>query len=278
MSNSFFVLPTELRLEVYRHLVAECLNDGSPADVYGIFLSCRKIYKELNSELIAKVHPLFSSKHEWEKSGGRLEPIRLSLDDKLTVGSASPMLRIELPIFDIWSPSPALLTFSSFKKMLGALRPTLHLPWHTVTVSFLHPEPTILPYHSLNYLFHTFIKSLDVHVTENVHRIVLDFGNAKEKTPLEEFKYLSDMFTGARLDLERRFSASKTVRRGWICQTRDGEDRGYNLVLDLKMELEEPKRVLWSFFQVGDLIKAKRKADDKGGEITDHEAELYGDE
>jgi hypothetical protein len=106
--------------------------------------------------------------------------------------------------------------------------------------------------------------------------MVLDFGNAKERKPSEQFKYLRDMFTCVRFDLERRFSASKTVRIGWICQTRDGEDRRYNLVLDLKIELEEPKRVLWSFFQVGDLIKAKRKADDKGREITDYEAELHG--
>jgi hypothetical protein len=42
--GDFGVLPVEMRLEVYRYLVVDCLYDGPSTDLKGIYLSCQMIH------------------------------------------------------------------------------------------------------------------------------------------------------------------------------------------------------------------------------------------
>jgi hypothetical protein len=54
----FLELATELRLNIYAHLVVKCLTSGSSRGLVGLFLSCGTVHKELSPDFIDKVRPL----------------------------------------------------------------------------------------------------------------------------------------------------------------------------------------------------------------------------
>jgi hypothetical protein len=64
MANSqhpgFLVLPREMRLEVYRHLITTALAEGVAPDIYGLYISCHTIQVEM-ATLIAKARQFSTS-------------------------------------------------------------------------------------------------------------------------------------------------------------------------------------------------------------------------
>jgi hypothetical protein len=64
---SLFVLPVELRLEVYKSLAENCLSDGHATDISGLFMTCCQIYQELEVDFIAKIRPLLLARYNWKK-------------------------------------------------------------------------------------------------------------------------------------------------------------------------------------------------------------------
>ena len=66
MSRSHLLaLPLELRYCIYRALITTFLIDRRPADLTGIFLSCRQIQKEMEDEYISRMRPLLGIMHRW---------------------------------------------------------------------------------------------------------------------------------------------------------------------------------------------------------------------
>ena len=62
--RGFLTLPTELRLEVYKRLIAACLADGYPYHTGGLLRSCTKIHDEM-AEYIDRILPFIKLQHYW---------------------------------------------------------------------------------------------------------------------------------------------------------------------------------------------------------------------
>jgi hypothetical protein len=63
--NTFFLLPPELRFEVYRHLLTNSLASGLTTDIGGLYLSCDAIKIELENS-VQDIRPILNIKHGWE--------------------------------------------------------------------------------------------------------------------------------------------------------------------------------------------------------------------
>jgi hypothetical protein len=61
--DSFLCLPTELRLEVFKLLLSDCLATGHVAPLAGLFMCCREIHHELEAEFMAEHRPLLQAMH-----------------------------------------------------------------------------------------------------------------------------------------------------------------------------------------------------------------------
>ncbi|KAF2826846.1 hypothetical protein CC86DRAFT_406090 [Ophiobolus disseminans] len=65
MTHSFFVLPPELRLQVYAHATSGSMADGKITDIGGLLFSCREIYGEMNTGFVSKVRPILENMSKW---------------------------------------------------------------------------------------------------------------------------------------------------------------------------------------------------------------------
>jgi len=61
MTTGFFLLPVELRLQVYGHLVATSMANGTTTGIAGLMISCHEVYHEMNTNCIAKIRPLLKA-------------------------------------------------------------------------------------------------------------------------------------------------------------------------------------------------------------------------
>lgn len=68
-ASIFFTIPAELRLEVYKNLLEDCLENGFVMDVAGLFYACCQIHQEIESEFMAAVRPPLNAKSAWDISG-----------------------------------------------------------------------------------------------------------------------------------------------------------------------------------------------------------------
>jgi hypothetical protein len=60
-ATGFLDLSTELRLEVYKHLIVDQLGNGHAGGLAGLFLSCRTIQQELEKEYIVNARSLLNA-------------------------------------------------------------------------------------------------------------------------------------------------------------------------------------------------------------------------
>lgn len=92
----FFVLPAELRLEIYKHLFDECLAVGHASDVAGLFLSCREVHRELETDFMTRARPLLEAKHNWLSTQYGDEVLEMRFRPSLTNTSKAELV-IVLP-------------------------------------------------------------------------------------------------------------------------------------------------------------------------------------
>jgi hypothetical protein len=95
--NGLFVLPTELRLEVYRLLFEECLADGYVSDVAGLFLCCREVHRELEAEFMTRVRPLLEIMYKWAATELYDEPLCILVKPRSARNMPASGLSVILP-------------------------------------------------------------------------------------------------------------------------------------------------------------------------------------
>jgi hypothetical protein len=127
-NSGFFVLPTELRLGVYSHLLTTALAEGTASDIVCLYMSCSTIQAEMEI-LVTKVRQILDIKHTWDT-------------DSQTKG----VLRFELPIDYIYVNSPTNLRLHvpvppacDWSRQANLLTPVLHLSLAVLRMGIYDP-------------------------------------------------------------------------------------------------------------------------------------------
>jgi hypothetical protein len=275
-TSGLLSLPAELRLKVYQHLVNDCLTEGSTHDVAGLYLCCREIHTELETEHISKVRPLLEAEHRWEQAAHDVAPIRFEMNTKTAARKDGACLTIRIPILEERRQTNGY-THSGrrFCEMVESLRPVLGLSWSTLKLCFYDPaggfrsfeDTDILYVYILNHLYQfavpgTFaLRQTDRLVLMHPHEA--DEDRSSESIPrtfFEDFAYVGRLSRGP--------NGFARASRGWCytCPT-TGED-AWHMVIDFKNDLEVPERALYSYYKVDRVYKSKRLSGNEAGEQT----------
>jgi hypothetical protein len=161
-ATGFLDLSTELRLEVYKHLIVDQLGNGHAGGLAGLFLSCRTIQQELEKEYIVNARSLLNAQQAWkniceETAELDFEPIlmRISPDD-LLCKATDRKLSIILPISAIWNHTERttknrrvlmyqLVNSHLFTPLFASLRPIFQLPWSVLELDVRNTSKGISP-------------------------------------------------------------------------------------------------------------------------------------
>ncbi|CAG5159860.1 uncharacterized protein ALTATR162_LOCUS5688 [Alternaria atra] len=93
----FFDLPTELRREVYRHLLTDALADGRMPDAGGLYLACRTTNSEME-RLVSTVRVVLNLKHAWKLDRSMLKDnLRFELPPEHAYGTPLTQVTISIP-------------------------------------------------------------------------------------------------------------------------------------------------------------------------------------
>ena len=122
---SFFDLPAELRLEVYDHLVTDCLADGFASDLRGLFASCKQVHREMGAEFSSKIWVLLRSKLEWDATMLSDKSLRMQIGCGSNFCNALKDITVTLPMVSSWSTADAVTCQSNkiLEQLIQALRP-----------------------------------------------------------------------------------------------------------------------------------------------------------
>jgi hypothetical protein len=131
MTNSFFVLPPELRLKVYGHFVTASMADGNIAGISGLLFSCRDTYDELTVDFVPKVHPLLEAMHKWRAAHPVGAPLRVKFPSDYEFIAPPSEVTITLPISPSWKVGSQ--TFSHpFESTIRTLYPICIQSWSSL--------------------------------------------------------------------------------------------------------------------------------------------------
>ncbi|KAF2826852.1 hypothetical protein CC86DRAFT_406096 [Ophiobolus disseminans] len=152
-TGGFFLLPTELRLEVYKYLIHDCLGEGFAADAAGLYLSCRQIHNKLEAEAIAKIRSLLMAKGGYQRDTQGCGTIRFGLSkDRARRGKESD-LNVQLPSLRAsYAGDKNPEDHLDFRTMAEYLLPVLHLPWNVLTLNFDKASGAVIDFRDVNYL------------------------------------------------------------------------------------------------------------------------------
>jgi hypothetical protein len=132
MTNSFFVLPPELRLKIYGHLVTASMADGNIAGICGLLFSCRDTYDELTMDFVPKVHPLLEAMHKWRAAHPVGAPLCVKFPSDYEFIAPPSEITITLPISPSWKVGSQ--TFSHpFELTIRTLYLICTQSWSTLT-------------------------------------------------------------------------------------------------------------------------------------------------
>jgi hypothetical protein len=134
MSKGFFVLPPELRLEVYRHLFSISMADGKAGDVSGMLFSCRQTYNEMVSDCVPKVRVLLNSMNKWTAAHPEGKPLQVQLPNEYTFTNPPKSSMIAMPNASHWKTASLHLFRNSFRASVSHIEPVLALPWSKLTM------------------------------------------------------------------------------------------------------------------------------------------------
>lgn len=275
---SFLDLSTELRLQVYQYVVIESLAIGSVAGLRGLFLSCREVHHELETEFIAKIRPLLLASSGWKKAShdnpqAQRRHLRLKPSHHIFTPNTAPAdLTIGLPILQSWlldtrpwtKPNSDLQDDPLFHSLLTCLRPLLRLRWSVLTLNFCSiayaPGISFSLTAKISYAFFRCLARLEddgVCNIEQVDRLVLNYGSARDIVDEGHFETLFRDFQH-----NWRHSGSPNVMpkpvRGWICRPQGGPDEGWKLAFDYQDGLEHVEGALWEIMIEDGFWRARR--------------------
>jgi hypothetical protein len=136
MSQGFSVLPVELRLQVYGHLIAASMADGKIIEMGGMLFSCREIYSEMNTNCISSVRPILDRMDNWTAA----QPGRAPLLIQFPVGynfvkpptEATLSIPVEVPTEPKYYSSIAEKRTTAASRVFADF---LLLPWTTLTTA-----------------------------------------------------------------------------------------------------------------------------------------------
>jgi hypothetical protein len=260
-SIGFLHIPIELRLEIYKHLIPDCLASGSPNDLTSLSLVCHGIHQELGQAFTARVRALFDAQTAWIRTCQKdreviYEPLRLicSYDD-LFSSCAAPKLTITFPeplgwtkwpraspkLKRNWSRIPPLEEIPSFMQLLAGLRPILRLHWAELTINLCFTgahapkEEPGLRYTALNHpsrISQGFFTTLSYLQEDgrcdlgSIDRFVLNYSNAHVELDLEHIATLrGDCRQAMRSRHEIRSGFPRTMARptrAWLAKVEKG--------------------------------------------------------
>jgi hypothetical protein len=119
---------------VYRTLLKECLADGWAQDFAGLFLCCREVHQELESEFMTRFRPLLTAKYEWETTSLQKTPLRLLVKPKPCRNMLKPELSVDISLL-VLVVKRKVKMHDILPKLALCLRPVLALNWSVLTLS-----------------------------------------------------------------------------------------------------------------------------------------------
>jgi hypothetical protein len=243
----FLVLPTELRLEIYRYTIVNCLDRGSVSDISGLFRCCREVRQELEAEFMGTLRPLLTAKYRWERSAIEDSAfVRITLFTNLHIATEDIALQITLPIYPGPRDNHGIFSANTLTGTAKFLRPILKLRWPTVTVRLVDTNMHSFSMFSAQRLFKQMFGLLGKNTlrTLQVDRLILNFGNEGALVSDSQFWALFAVYTFARRQSTQR-SGSRKIKRGWMSRIPGGCRSGWRLTLDFQLDLGPIKEALW---------------------------------
>lgn len=121
-------IPAELRLQIYGHLVNDCLDYDSPTKMAGLYLSCHTVCDELEKDFIASIRPALEAKRSWEACGLSSLPLKVTITSQ--TASTEPCIDMEIPYDQSWveQEEPSLSVVVPMK-LVGCLTRLCEGPW-----------------------------------------------------------------------------------------------------------------------------------------------------
>jgi hypothetical protein len=259
----FLDLSTELRLEVYKHLIVDQLGNGHASGLAGLFLSCHTIQQELEKEYLVKARALLNAQQAWKNTCEEtaeldFKPIfmRISPDD-LLCRATNRKLSIILPISAIWNHTEKttknrrvlmyqLVNSPLFTPLFASLRPIFQLPWSVLQLDVRNTSKGISP---TNWNFASEAEKGFFGTSSNLEedcpalfahtdRLVLNYGH---ETVDKEYEVWDRILEGFKRDI--RYDEVPLImtkpERMWVAKIQDGEEceRGWKAVYDRRTGL-----------------------------------------
>jgi hypothetical protein len=228
-----FVLPAELRLEIYQHLFDECLAVGHASEVAGLFLSCREVHRELEADFMTRARPLLEAKHNWLSTPYGNEALGMRVTPSLANTGKAELVIVLPKLPDVYS------TFKSGLKHAGkALIPVYASTWSVLTLklqptAFKNAGHFLVARYQLRALFCGIKPSCSGSFQAfcEIGRLVVNCNNGHLPGIPMVTHQLSMAFGNIR-EYVNSVSPHRVAHQGWISKRNEGVDQGWQLALD----------------------------------------------
>jgi hypothetical protein len=124
-SSQLLHLPTELRLEVYNHLLTSTLADGAASDIAGLYMSCKTTQSEMQTQ-VANVQPILNVKHAWDIDSQAEGTLHFEAPPNYTYLAPPTELRVLVPLNS---------KSNNWRHLASLLTPIFHLPLETLRLA-----------------------------------------------------------------------------------------------------------------------------------------------
>lgn len=257
-SSGLLNMPMELRLDVYRLLLEDCLANGTVSDIAGLYLACAQLHQELEAEYASKLRPLLHAHYEWAVTGPQEDMLRIGVEPKLNVdvGQAQVSVLIPIGIDDEVTPRAAA---SSLRHVLGSRCATLALGYIDT-----NPSRQAWPdLHTELRSFWLFFRDMgrpnrcEYQNFDQIERLILSTGRCDLRVAHEQFDDMWEFFLFVRSYLIQKTTPQR-IMRAWISRPCTGNVQGWRLTLDLASKLNLVEDALWVIESSNRLLKARR--------------------
>lgn len=276
-------LPAELRLQIYEHLIVDCLAHGIVTDVSGLYLACRQTHQEIELEYMGKIKPLLQARSQWQQLGFDA-PLRIKVTPHFKAAGSDADISIRLCLPRSWLDKYRRATVNQTKELknrVPRLIPVLTLNCSALALGIEYSDGDTTSLESAYVFFATFCESDNFNHNSlselaQVDRLVLDLGNASSRVSFTHFWLLLSLFTRA-LRHVKHMAQSLRVHQAWISRIPHGNERGWRLTIDFTPNASMPKGALWKLGMPGDSWTSWRLFDemeDVAAHDTDDQVEL----
>lgn len=240
-ASILFDIPTELRLEVYKLILEDCLENGFVMDIAGLFYCCRQIHLEIESEFMPAVRPLLTAKNDWELSESYSGVLSMRILPKLTSKKANLFITIPIrPVFDHYTMTE--FDKSRVQNASLFLQEVFARAWSTLTISFERGSDPMTMFEtdtSYQYFFRgdSRLAKSTFHHIKHIERLELYYDDPSVKLARSAIFYVSMWYLACHTF--RHEAAPSLGGRGWL--TTEGKQSGWRLIIDLKDDLDPVK-------------------------------------